>query len=246
MSLSSVVAAAVIVLLVIEAFLLGKALVLGAELSRNSSAFQRVVPDASHRLLVVGDSTAVGTGAQPDESVAGRLAALLPDVSVINLAENGAKAADLVDQLDAAPDLAFDAVLVQIGGNDILRFSRLATVRRSTQRALQIANQKAELVVLMSTGDVGIAPGLPFPIDRLYSWRTPSVHAALRDAARVTNTEYVDLYGPSLDDPFVDEPERFHAYDGLHPSADGYAAWTRRLLQDSSIMRTLSGGQSSR
>jgi lysophospholipase L1-like esterase len=243
MSLSSVIAAAVVAFFVIEGVLLGKALVLGWELSRSSSAFQRTVNDASHRLLVVGDSTAVGTGAQPDESVAGRLAALLPNVSVVNLAENGAKAADLVGQLEAAPDLVFDAVLVQIGGNDILRFTRLSTIRQAMHRALQIAHDKAGLVVLMSTGDVGIAPGLPFPINQLYSWRTPRVHAVLRDAAQSTHTEYVDLYTPSLDDPFVEEPERFHAYDGLHPSASGYAAWTTRLVEDSSIIPALGGEQ---
>jgi hypothetical protein len=71
-----------------------------AELARQSQALQQRVPNAALRLLIVGDSTAVGTGASsPQASLAGLIAHEQPQWWI----ENRAQFADALPQL-AGPE----------------------------------------------------------------------------------------------------------------------------------------------
>ena len=227
--------------LVIDAVWIGIAVSRGHELTIQSQPFTRHLPEADRRLLVIGDSTAVGTGAShPRDSVAGRLAQTLPGVAVVNLARDGARIRDVREQLRRAPDGDFDVVLIQAGGNDILRFTGLARLRETTSSLLAAARSRADKVVMMSTGDVGTAPAFPPPIDWLYSWRTRHVRDLFLDLAAEHDIEYVDLYVPSPGDPFRSDPERFYARDGLHPSSEGYRMWFEKLIEETSILKGLS------
>lgn len=226
--------------LLVEMAILGVALWRGSALAAESRAFEARNPDAKRRLLVIGDSTAVGTGAQRQEnSVAGRLGRLVPDVAIVNLAEDGARTVELARQLRAAPDRAFDVILIQSGGNDILRFTDLRRLRIAATRLLADAQEKAPLVVMMSTGDVGQAPAFPPPVDAIYSWQTRRVRALLIELTSRQGVEYVDLYNPRPDNPFRANPERYYARDGLHPSDEGYRLWFQQLATDSSILEAL-------
>lgn len=67
-----------------------------AELTRLSRPLQRTPVQPSLRLLVVGDSTAVGTGATvPEASVAGLLGLAFPRLQIDNRARDGAKLVSL-------------------------------------------------------------------------------------------------------------------------------------------------------
>lgn len=60
------------------------------ELARHSEPLQHVPEQPSKRLLIVGDSTAVGTGATgPQASVAGLLAQAFPSLLIGGASENG-------------------------------------------------------------------------------------------------------------------------------------------------------------
>ena len=64
----------------------------GDRLADAAVAFERDGNAHAPRVLVVGDSTGVGTGAaRPEDSIAGRLADAYPDVTIVNRARNGAK-----------------------------------------------------------------------------------------------------------------------------------------------------------
>ncbi|MCB1800730.1 MAG: SGNH/GDSL hydrolase family protein [Gammaproteobacteria bacterium] len=232
--------AALAAVFLVDAAYLGVVLHRGGELADQSRPFVRVLADPSKRLLVIGDSTGVGTGAEsPDGSVAGRLAAALPHVEVVNKAEDGAKTAELLAQLELAGDKGFDVVLIQVGGNDVLRFTDLDRLRESTEVLLDAARQKGAHVTMMSSGDVGAAPAFPPPVDWIYSWRTRKVRALFLELADKNGIDYVDLYNPSDDNPFYLDPERYYAGDGLHPSAEGYRLWYEKLIKDSSIGEAL-------
>jgi lysophospholipase L1-like esterase len=240
--LSALVAA----LLLVEMALLGVALWRGWALAAESRAFEARLPNAKRTLLVIGDSTAVGTGAErPENSVAGRLSRLVPDVEIINRAEDGARTGELIQQLGAAPGAAYDVILIQTGGNDILWFTGLRRLRAATTRLLQEAKTRAGRVVLMSTGDVGTAPAFPVPIDWLYSWRTRRVRELFIGVTARLQVEYVDLYDPGAENPFNANPEPYYATDGLHPSDAGYRLWFEQLTADSSILESLRTGEDS-
>ncbi len=95
---------------------------------------------------------------------------------------------------------------------------------------------------MMSTGDVGSAPAFPAPVGWLLSARTRAVRDVLMTAAGEAGITYVDLYRPPAQDPFLTDPDRYYAGDGLHPSAAGYGLWLEQLLEDSRLGNRLTAG----
>ncbi len=96
-----------------------------AELARRSEPQQYMPEQPSKRLLIVGDSTAVRTGASgPQASVAGLLAQTFPNLLINNRSQDGATLADLLSQLNREEHFAM--VLVMAGGNDVIRLRGMA------------------------------------------------------------------------------------------------------------------------
>lgn len=204
-----------------------------AELARQSEAFQSRPADAALRLLIVGDSTAVGTGASsPRYSLAGLIAARFPLTWIVNQAQDGATWADLPRQL--AGDERFDLVLVQAGGNDVIRLRDMAAVQADIRQVTVRALQRAPAVVLMPAGNVGNAALLFPPVSWWMTQRARQLHAAVAEAAKAPGVRYVNLFKPPPEDPFVQRPG-LHAADGLHPSDAGYRVWLDELLTQTGL-----------
>jgi|LNFM01.1.fsa_nt_gb lysophospholipase L1-like esterase len=181
-------------------------------------------------ILVAGDSTARGTGAaRPEESLAGRIGAALPDARLVNLGRNGACFGDVVEQLAAAPAIPYRFVLICAGANDVLQMHAGSRVLAHAQRAIALAQRLAEEVVLMTVPNVGHAPLLPWPFNRFYSARAGALFERLAPLGAQSGVSLVRLYFDATEDPFAREPQRYLAPDGLHPSSAGYALWFNRL-----------------
>jgi lysophospholipase L1-like esterase len=231
------------VVLVYDAVSLARALRLGSDLVQQSQAFAQAPQQPAARLLVLGDSTAVGTGAgRPVDSVAGRIGRAFPHLSIVNRGQDGAKTAAVIEQLEDASPRPLDAILIQVGGNDILWFTPLSRLRTQLQTLLRAAKARTDLVVMMSTGDVGRAPAFPWAIDWYYSWQTRRVRALIQTLVAREAVEFVDLYDPRPGNPFYQDPGEYYARDGLHPSAAGYGLWYDRLMAVSSLRQVLSRG----
>ncbi len=186
--------------------------------------------EGSPRLLVVGDSTAVGVGASsPAHTTSGYFAADYPDYSVTNLAKSGATVADALTQIRATSS-AYTAVLIQAGGNDTIRFADLAQLRADYQALLSEAKARSGKVVALSTGNVGKAPLFNFfPLNYIYGARTRAVRAVFVDEAAKAGVAYVDLYKEGKSDAISQDPARHYAADGLHLSDAGWAVWYRDI-----------------
>jgi lysophospholipase L1-like esterase len=233
---ASVLAAALLAVAAYDGVTLIKALQTGQQVAAASEAYQQRPARSEASLLVVGDSTGVGTGAEEARhSLAGRLGSELPTVRIDNLAQNGAKTGDVTDQLRAAPLPRYDAILVQVGGNDALRFTSLEAVATAIDRVLALARAKSDYVALMSTGDLGEAPAMPWPVSGLFSWRSRAVRDRFAAAAAEHGIDYVDLFAPVKANPFAREPDRYYAPDGLHLSGAGYAVWYDRLRESTKL-----------
>ena len=199
-----------------------------AELARASTPLQAVPPSAALRLLVVGDSTAVGTGASSGQtSLAGLLAQSYPNLLIDNRAQDGARFDGVVEQLSAGG--RFDFVLIMAGGNDVMRFRNADATRADIDRAATLAQGLAPRVAFLPAGNVGNAPFFFPPVSWLMTSRARELHAAVQAAAARTGAAYVNLFKPPEDDPFVQRPG-LHAADGLHPSDAGYRVWRDELL----------------
>lgn len=196
-----------------------------SELVAQSAAFRSHPAQATRRVLVVGDSTAVGTGAtHPAFSVAGRMAAEHPSWWIDNRAHNGARLADVVDQL-SPPGERYDLVLVLAGGNDVMRLTSTDDLHAQLEQVVALARRKAPKVVLMPCGDVGHAPFFWPPVSWWMSARARTLHAVVGPIAARTGSVYVSLLHPAGTDPFVAGAAQLNAADGLHPNDAGYALW---------------------
>ena len=212
-----------------------------AELVRQSEPYRQHPADATLRLLVVGDSTAVGTGASsPAASLAGLLGAQQPRLWIDNRAHDGARFADLPAQLTASAG-HYDLVLVQAGGNDVIRLSDADALRHSIDTVTRLARRKAPLVLLMPAGNVGNSPFFFAPLSGWMTSRSRELHRMVREAALRHGAVYINLFQEREDDPFVKDPG-LSARDGLHPSDAGYRVWHDALIAQGGLASVLAHG----
>ena len=196
-------------------------------LAQVSEPWQQVGHAAPVRLLVVGDSTGVGTGASAaTNSLAGLIGQAHPSWTIENRAEDGAQLADVVRQLHNAP--SFDLVLVQAGGNDVIRMRSYSDMQKDIQAVTDLARQRGATVIWMPAGNVGNAPFFFAPVSWLMTARSREMHRLVQEAAARSGAVYVNLFHERSQDPFVTHPE-LNARDGLHPSDSGYQIWLRAL-----------------
>lgn len=221
-----------------------------ADLARQSEPFEVAPEGATASLLIVGDSTAVGTGASsPATSVAGLISRDHPALKIVNLAQDGARFADVVSQLDTGvrdtgvprAGRRFDAVLVLAGGNDVIRLTDEQLLSREISRVVEIASNLADVVVLMPSGNVGSAPFFFPPWSWLMTHRSRMLHRLVSQAATRTGVHYVDLYQDEADDPFAQRPDEMNGKDGLHPSDAGYRLWVEQMFAQTDLANRLGG-----
>jgi len=214
-------------------------------LARDSQPHEQRPNNALLHMLVVGDSTGVGTGAsQADRSVAGLLGQAHPKLALHNRARDGAKFDEVPAQLTAArggPDAGYDLILISVGGNDVIRGTDAAELRQDIELAFAAARQRLApggLVLVQAPGMVGNSPFFAPPLSALMNSRAEDLHAAVKAAASNHGVQVIDMARPKDDDPFVQNPE-LNASDGLHPSDAGYKLWRDELLAQSDLGQRL-------
>lgn len=208
-----------------------------SELAQRSEPLQHTPASPALRLLIVGDSTAVGTGASsPQTSLAGLLAREYPRLRIDNRARDGAKFDDVALQLDGTD--RYDLVLIQAGGNDVIRLRNMDTVGADIERVLTLAKARADRVILMPAGNVGNAPFFYPPVSWTMSSRARTLHDLVREATRRHGATYVNLYKDKASDPFAQQRE-LNAVDGLHPSDAGYRVWFTELMTQAALAPVL-------
>lgn len=202
---------------------------LSQKIVERTARFENITTDTSVSLLVLGDSTAVGVGADSQkDTVPALLASNVGATYVENYAVSGAKIQDLESQLSNSKLSKYDYILVQIGGNNIVaREDGLAVgeVLRKLYRALPECKQ----VIHVCCGDVGATTILPLPVRGYYTKKTLAYHSIFEKIDMDSGVTYVNLYEPKNIDPFIKNPELYLAADGFHPSSLGYAYWFSKI-----------------
>ena len=210
---------------------------IGGELVAESKAYEQK-GNGKPRILVMGDSTAVGTGVtDPRGSIAGGLGRDFPDAEIRNLGINGLKVAGLLERFPQYPQDAFDLVVIQIGANDIMRGTKLKSFERDLRKAFEGARDIGTHVVALHSGNIGLAPLFPWPVSSLMRSRTLAVREIYRRIAEEEGVIYVDLFHERENDPFKGQA-RFYGRDLLHLSEAGYEVWyeeVRAAMRDASV-----------
>ena len=194
--------------------------------------YQQQVADAP-TILVLGDSTAYGTGAtQAADSIAGRIGAAYPSYSVRTQAKNGIT----VDSLQARIhdwvdfDTRYPLIVVQIGANDVRGDAAIASIISQVDKLVLTLQPVADEIVWLSSGNIGAATAVaPSAVSRLTERSRQFAVAAEQLADQYEAVAYVNLFREPDEDVFVADPSRYLAIDGLHPSSDGYAVWFSSL-----------------
>ncbi|WP_435200082.1 SGNH/GDSL hydrolase family protein [Janibacter sp. GS2] len=189
------------------------------------------------RLLVLGDSTAAGMGADNRYQTIGAilasgLAAIMGrPVELTNEAVVGAESSDLNIQLSRALariDHA-DVAVILVGANDVThRIDRSVSVKH-LQRTVRYLRTLDIPVVVGTCPDLGTVEPVPFPLNRLLRQWSRELAAAQTVTAVEAGARTVsigDLLGPE----FAASPSVMFSQDRFHPSAAGYARVASALL----------------
>lgn len=183
-------------------------------------------------ILVLGDSTGYGTGASKGRSsVAGLIGSNYPNYAISNNSKNGRTIGEALVEIKTLPaEKKYKLLLLQIGGNDILKKRELDIVRGELAELYSEALQRADTVVMISSGNVGTAAAFTDTKKAdIYDRSSRQFKAMFIEVASDAGVTYIDLFEERDDDAFLREPKKYLALDGLHPSDAGYAYWYEKL-----------------
>jgi lysophospholipase L1-like esterase len=213
---------------------------IGRHLAAIAKPYERILPEAKYKILIVGDSTVLGTGSKdPRESVVGLWGKNFPKASITNRGKNGRRTAEIPAVLEEFADASFDLMIIHSGGNDIIYRTPLDKLEQDLDAALRAAKQKAKVVAILHSGNVGTAPIFPWPLSWFYTHRTRQVRDIYVRKAQEQSVIYVDLFAERANDPFLTDVNNFYATDFLHLGPRGNQFWfdkTTATLKQNNIL----------
>ncbi|TDD71416.1 SGNH/GDSL hydrolase family protein [Actinomadura rubrisoli] len=191
--------------------------------------------DAAFRLIVLGESTAVGVGATAHaEALPGFLAEALRErlrrsVAWSVAGENGATVRKVIAGLPPpggavpGPDL----VVVAVGINDLIRRRPLKRWTADVTALITALHRRYDGATVLVAGmpPVHRFPAIPRPLRLVLGARAQAMDRLMREAARAGGA----LHAPM--DEAMARDRRLFASDGFHPSPAGYRAWAEDLAR---------------
>ena len=184
------------------------------------------------RVVVLGDSTALGQGTDSVEKSFGYQYLLTnPDLkdqnwSFENRAVSGVKINEVLKhQLDFEP---VDLVMVSIGANDITGNTKPSEFQASVETLANQLHNKAKQVIWLSIPDFITSPILLPPLNYILSQREQVLNEIIKNIVTESGYQIVDIYNGARE-PFANNPKRYFGADKYHPSAAGYAVWVELI-----------------
>jgi lysophospholipase L1-like esterase len=179
------------------------------------------------RLVVIGDSTAVGVGAGSKRRsypaiLAARIGSHRP-VRLAVLGRSGLRWQHVAELAADATTMEPDVVLIGVGGNDAIHLTNLRKLRAGVGAALDEL-RRSDARVLVVLGPRFDSPAVPRPLRDLIAARCRAVNRAITAVARARGVTVVDTE-TVIGDAFARDPRRLYSEDLFHPSAAGYELW---------------------
>ncbi len=191
-----------------------------------------VTGDEPLRLLVIGDSTAAGVGAETqDDALPGNLARELAAVTSRGVTwravgRNGATARDLItDHLEDATAEHWDVVFLSIGANDALGLRSRGAFARDIRSILTRLRAVSPVVLVSSLPAFFRFELLPNPLRFNLYLHSQNLEGAARSIV-------ASMTGVHMSPPPPPYTEGFFATDLFHPSASGYRDWAHFAVED--------------
>jgi lysophospholipase L1-like esterase len=182
------------------------------------------------RIVALGDSLAFGTGASAPERgfifrAYLRVRAQHPGSRIDDFAIPGSTARDVLRlQVPRLAHERADAVVVCVGGNDVVRRVAPADFAQTYARLIERvrALQPRAAIVCCGVPDVGLSPLFTGVDHAEVAALSRAGDAAVRAVAARNGGTFVDLYAATVRER--QHPNHFLSEDRFHPSDAGYAA----------------------
>jgi acyl-CoA thioesterase-1 len=185
------------------------------------------------RYVALGDSTAVGVGADSGggypERIYQRLRGIGVNAGLLNLGQSGATAAQVLTHQLARRIPQANLVTLGVGSNDLWRLTPADDFSRTLEEIASRVAATGATVVVSTIIDLCNAPvarlflprmGIP---PELITSRVNELNAALTEVARAHGFRLCDVH--SLGQVELKESPDYFSADGFHPSSKGYARW---------------------
>lgn len=204
---------------------------LGQKLARGLKPFSRSLAPSERqfRILVMGDSTAVGVGtSNAENSIAGLLGKKFPKAEIVNTGRTGATTGQVLKQFRRVEG-TFDLIMVHTGSNDVLWGVSQKLTRKHLRKLLHNALKISPRVLVTGTGDAGVLIFLPSILKWYFAYRAQLLQRIFAEETRAAGqaVRFVELFRTECDEPFAHEPHKHFAYDLAHPNDAGYASLFR-------------------
>lgn len=194
-------------------------------------------PGRPIEMLVIGDSTAKGMGADHATQTVGAIVATAVaaiagrPVHLTNVAAVGAISTDLGDQVERALELVDNpqVAVVMVGANDVTKSVQRATSTRHLAAAVAALRAVGCEVVVGTCPDLGVIEPVPQPL-RLLTRKWSRDLAAAQTVAVVEHGGRTVSLGDLLGHEFEQTPSVMFSKDRFHPSAAGYARAASALI----------------
>ena len=194
-------------------------------------------PGTPWEVVVLGDSSAAGMGAdEPHETVGATIALGVSAltgrrVRLTNRAVVGAGSEDLERQLANALEVVHrpDVVVVMIGANDVTHRTERSVAVRHLETTVRRARALGSEVVVGTCPDLGTIQPVQQPLRSLMRRWSRDLAAAQTVAVVEAGGRTVSL-GDLLGAEFAASPHEMFSKDRFHPSAVGYARAAAALL----------------
>ncbi|MDF1703840.1 MAG: SGNH/GDSL hydrolase family protein [Aeromicrobium sp.] len=193
------------------------------------------LPGETVRLLVLGDSAAVGYGMQtqmttPPALLGWGLAQMVQGpVEVRSVAVVGAESSDLAEQVDRGLGFGADVAVIVIGANDVTHLKSMTHAVDELQVAISRLVAAGTDVVLGTCPDLGTVKPLMQPLRSIARLQSRRMARKQTVGAIEAGARTVSL-GSLLAPMFSEYHELFFGDDRFHPSASGYASMVGALL----------------
>ena len=186
----------------------------------------------SVNLLAIGESTVAGIGAKThNEALTGQFSKHLAaktntEIKWHALGESGITIRRTIDELlPLHPELAFDVVVVALGGNDVFKLNSPEGFRKDLGELLTKLRDRSpeSKMFLANVPMVRDFIALPNPLRYVLS-RLAKMHHfnAIDLVSGMSNVYYFDDV-ERVDDDFFS--------DGIHPSVKGYDQWSEAMVE---------------
>jgi acyl-CoA thioesterase I len=178
-----------------------------------------IAEDRPVKIIALGDSLTAGLGLPASDAFPSKLASALKrkgiDAEIINAGVSGDTATGGLERLDWSVPEDTDAVIVELGANDMLRGINPNTTRKAITSIVQKLRQRGIAVLvcgMLAPPNMGAEYGAAFK-------------SIFSDAAE----KYGALYYPFFLDGIATDP-KLNQKDGLHPTAAGVDVIVSKVL----------------